>query len=261
MEPGFSHYKILFLLYFVLSITYVLPGQQLRFYHYTINDGLSQSSIKSVIEDNTGFIWLATQDGLNRFDSKNFKVWNRNKNSLSNNNLSQLIQVNDKIWIGTIGGGINVYNEESDSIQWLRKENTKFTLPDDNVNSLLLTSFGVIWAGCDNGIAVIDSSSLQVKTVINEFLVSPIVVTSLSEDKNKNIWVATRHDGVYIFENSGEKLINHISKTDLGLSSERVDIVRHLRCDENGRIWIATNKGLFKCKLASGKLLLEKVQL
>ncbi|MBA4053509.1 MAG: hypothetical protein C0490_02240 [Marivirga sp.] len=243
-----------------------LLAQPLRFQNYTINNGLSQSSIKSILQDQTGFIWLATQDGLNRFDGKNFKVWKRNNKaraSLSENSISQLVEAKDKkLWIGTLGGGINVYNSASDSMVWIMSEaDSTTTLLDNNVSSLLYTSLDEVWAGTDKGISIVDPLPYTITSNIKTFDISPVTVTCLVEDKRKNIWAATRHDGIYIFDIQSKKQIRHISKKELGLTSEIVDPVRHLFCDKLGRMWIASNKGLFLCSPSGDDFSLNKIKL
>ena len=108
-----KHNYFLFLLVIVLN-TPILFAQDLNFYHYGLEDGLSQETIRCVLKDTNGFLWLGTQDGLNRFDGTSFKVYkNHNKDSLtiSGNFINTLIEDNDgNIWVGTNDNGISIYD-------------------------------------------------------------------------------------------------------------------------------------------------------
>jgi ligand-binding sensor domain-containing protein/signal transduction histidine kinase len=252
-----------------LAIIFVLcslvaAAQPKRFEAYTIHDGLSQSTVRCILQDETGFIWMGTQDGLNRFDGKNFKILRKNNKgqaSLSHNNINQLVIASDrKMWIAT-GGGIDIYDAGTDSIASLVHHEEEKSLIDNNVTALLYTSANEIWAGTENGITIIDPKSYEATAIIKDFNVLTVSITSLAEDRQHNIWAATRHDGVYIFNPSNKKPVRHISKKMLGLSEQNVDPVRNLFLDKSGTMWISTNKGLFTNHHEGGAFQFEKMML
>ena len=80
--------------------------------------GLSQSYVYDIIQDDNGFIWIATQDGLNRYDGKNFVYYRHdstNKNSIADNFIRKLFIDNKKVlWVGT-NEGLSRYNESLDN--------------------------------------------------------------------------------------------------------------------------------------------------
>ena len=104
--------KLLLLLICSLTCQFSAKGQSGNGVYYfrnmAVEDGLSQNMVYSIIQDNSGFIWLGTIDGLNRFDGINFKIYKRDDSvdgSIGSNKILSLLQVdNDHIWVGTANG-------------------------------------------------------------------------------------------------------------------------------------------------------------
>ena len=95
-----------------------------QFKHFSIDDGLSQNMVTSIIEDHNGYIWFGTKDGLNRYDGYTFKVYKTkpfDAYSLSDNYITSLYEdAHNNLWIGTVRGGVHVYNEEKDNFIKIR---------------------------------------------------------------------------------------------------------------------------------------------
>ena len=76
---------------------------------------LSQNTITAIIQDKEGFMWLGSQDGLNRYDGYNFKIFKKNfqdSNSISENYIIELFEDSDRdLWVGTSDSGIVLYNK------------------------------------------------------------------------------------------------------------------------------------------------------
>jgi hypothetical protein len=93
------------------------PGSLVRFLHLAQEDGLSQNAGLAFLQDSRGFVWIGTQDGLNRYDGHTFTVYKNDPddpNSLSHNSINALMEDRDgQIWIGTWGGGLNRVEEKS----------------------------------------------------------------------------------------------------------------------------------------------------
>ena len=88
--------------------------QEIKFEHILLAQGLSQSSVRCILQDSKGFIWFGTEDGLNRYDGYNFKVFRKdpqNANSLSDNSVRFIYEDRSDVqWIGTKGGGLNKFD-------------------------------------------------------------------------------------------------------------------------------------------------------
>ncbi len=103
-----------FICILILSLVLIpnTDAKQLIFSNYSINEGLSQSVVNCVFQDSKGYIWMGTQNGLNRFDGETFEVYRfnpSNPNSISNNWIYSISE--DKkgnLWVGT-KGGLNKY--------------------------------------------------------------------------------------------------------------------------------------------------------
>jgi ligand-binding sensor domain-containing protein len=91
--------------------------KNIRFKHLTINDGLSHSWVHSIIQDKYGFIWIGTDDGLNRYDGYNFRVYKNNYRddySISSSNVMVMLEDSKgDLWIGT-RQGLNLYDRKNE---------------------------------------------------------------------------------------------------------------------------------------------------
>jgi len=93
----------------VLSIPAAAQYRSMMFERFTIENGLSNNSVNSVLQTKDGFLWIATKDGLNRYDGQLFKHYKHNpadKNSLPENYVNSLLESSDgRLLIGTWGRG------------------------------------------------------------------------------------------------------------------------------------------------------------
>src|SRR4026208_591543 len=108
------------LLIILIMFSGITKGQQLLFENYTSEQGLSQNSCYTIAQDADGFMWFGTQDGLNRYDGKQFKVFLPQKEigkKLPSNYISALYFDPHKnlLWVGTIGG-VCIYDPKKDKL-------------------------------------------------------------------------------------------------------------------------------------------------
>ena len=130
------------------------PSQlgRIRFDRYSVEDGLSQSVGQRILQDRQGFLWIATEDGLNRFDGYTFKVFRNDPDdphSLSNNTLLALYEdLWGFIWVGTFGGGLNRYDPETERFTRFRHDpEDDNSLGSDYVRSIYRDRAGALWVG------------------------------------------------------------------------------------------------------------------
>ncbi|MFD2572639.1 ATP-binding protein [Spirosoma soli] len=111
--------RVLYLLIFFPLFLFAQPTQRTTkgWKELTISDGLSQGMIYDLKQDQNGFVWVATKDGLNRYDGHNFTVFTHdpyNEYSLSDNACSALlIDSRGRLWVGTLNQGLNLYDAQT----------------------------------------------------------------------------------------------------------------------------------------------------
>lgn len=123
-KTGFCILSILYLTFWTLIST---AQNDRRFYTLTEKDGLNSNIILRVAEDGIGFIWIATQNGLSRFDGYGFRYYNYNpadSTSLNGNNISDIkTDKNGNLWIAT-ERGVSSYNIETEKFTYYHKANS-----------------------------------------------------------------------------------------------------------------------------------------
>lgn len=196
---------------YILSIFSQLFGQtrQMRFSRISIDDGLSQVCVNTILQDRQGYMWFATQDGLNRFDGYNFTVYKptaNNANSLSNNVIKTLFE--DRagiIWIGTAGGGLNRFDPVTETFSSFRYDPfDKSSLSNNDVYSIYEDTRGNLWIGTFGGGLNLFDRKKQTFTAYRFDAADPNsisgdAVRAITEDRNGNLWIGVDAGGLCKF--------------------------------------------------------------
>ncbi len=92
----------------------IVPSQRIRFEHLTIEQGLSVTGVVDIVQDQTGFMWFATEDGLNKYDGYSFEVYRHDPekpNSLTDSIITVVYEDRTgNLWVGTYSGGLVTAN-------------------------------------------------------------------------------------------------------------------------------------------------------
>lgn len=128
-----------------------------KFEHYGVKDGLSQNSVYDIVQDDKGFIWMATQDGINRFDGYSFLVFRPepgNPNSVSGHTITKLLNAKDgALWVATQGEGINRLTPHTHHFERFTHDPARpDSLSSDLVRAVVEDRDGTIWVGTENGL-------------------------------------------------------------------------------------------------------------
>ena len=199
--------KFLIITIVLLSLLHGLSlfAQNQRFKTLSIKEGLSQSTANCIIQDKKGFIWIGTQDGLNKYDGGRFTHYKKissDSNSIPDNNIQALFEDSyGKIWIGTYGGGIALYNSKTNHFDRFNSNNSGLS---DDIIMCFTELDGTIYIGTKRGglniyddtknkiipIKIENSNTLQIRD-IGLFNKKIYVATSLGgiHYSDKSIWV------------------------------------------------------------------------
>jgi ligand-binding sensor domain-containing protein len=238
------------------GLTFEAKGQrlQLRFERIGVKEGISVPTIRKVVQDQNGFLWIATGDGLNRYDGSQVKVYRhlpQDSTSLTNSYIRTiLIDSKQRLWVGTWWGGLCLYHPEYDNFEhFTSQEYDSSSLSHNNVNTIFEDNQGNIWVGTWNGLNLLDVKNKKFKRFLhdekNPFSLGTESVNTIVQDPyNINVlWIGTYLGGVDKFDIKTGRFqhFRHNLKDENSLSH---DDIRDTHVDKKGRIWFATPQGI-----------------
>ena len=237
---------VVFLSIFLLLLTGSSEGHSRdpEFEQISLEHGLSHISVQDIYQCSDGFLWVATRDGLNRFDGYNFLVYRhieQDSLSVSHNWITAIVECDSNtLWIGTMGGGLNRFDKISETFTRFRSGSTNATLiPNNYIRDLHLDRSGNLWVATDGGLSVINPDSMTARHFRhdpeNEFSLNSDSVTCIYEDRSGMIWIGTNGGGFMSFDLNLQRF-SHVH-CPFGFSGDRI---RTIYEDSEGSIWLGT---------------------
>jgi ligand-binding sensor domain-containing protein/signal transduction histidine kinase len=211
--------------------------RDLSFTHLTTNDGLSQSNVKAILQDRRGLMWLATQDGLDRYDGNTFVVYKHNPSdpgSLSSNFIMDFVEDDQGyLWIATYTGGVNRFDPRTErSIRYRHDPSNPNSIGADAVNSINRDSRGCLWFGTEaSGLDKFDPTTGIFTHYLNDtegLFVGRI--THVIEDQDHDIWFVGERGLSHLNIKTGAITRPPATRTGLGAD--------YVYQDEVGNFWI-----------------------
>lgn len=220
------------------------------FQHLTVADGLSESSPTAITQDAQGFMWFATQNGLNKYDAYDFIVYRHdpdNANSLSSNNLRTLaLGQGDVLWVGSIDAGLSRLELRTQKVTRYRHNPADpNSLSHDAIQTVFEDEAGLVWVGTQNGLNRLDPASGQITRWLHEpaavnGLAHPSV-TDLAAAPAGQIWVGTQMGLQRLDPASGQFVTyRHDPANPHSLSD---NAILTLLPGPAGTLWIGTDTG------------------
>jgi len=240
-----------------------VPGvRPIYFEHLTMRDGLSQSTVEGILQDSQGYLWLATESGLDRYDGTSFRVYRRergNPHALASDYIWTIAEdARSDLWLATVGGGVARWERRTDQFQVFRHDPSRAdSLASDQVRTLLIDSTGAIWAATlDRGLDLLDPVTGTARHFRhregNPHSLPSDTVFALYADHAGRIWVGS-DGGLSRYDPATDGFINYgRSAGGAGLSDLQVRVIRE---DHTGALWIGTlHGGLDRLEPGSGRV-------
>ena len=211
-----------------------------RFRNFGISSGLSQVTARALLQDERGFLWIGTQDGLNRFDGYNFKVYSRDRrdaSSLGDNHITTLVRGDQGlIWIGTMSGGLNRLDPSNDQIMVYRnRPDAADSLAADGVVSLLKMASGSLWvATTAGGLQSFDPES-ALFTGVGPAASRLGVIRSMIALPDGGVWLGGTR-GLWRYQPEQDQWAP-VASDLAGLSD-----IQALAADRDGSLWVGTTR-------------------
>jgi signal transduction histidine kinase/ligand-binding sensor domain-containing protein/CheY-like chemotaxis protein len=219
------------------------------FEHLTMRDGLSQSTVMSMLQDSRGYLWLATESGLNRYDGYSIREYRRergNAQGLANDYIWKIAEdARGDLWLATMGGGIARWDRATDRFQQFRHDpKDSHSLSSDSIRTLLIDDRGLVWAGTvRSGLNVLDPRTGRARRFLPRAGDSRSLpadsVFALYQDRAGHIWVGT-DAGLSRYEPATDDFSHFGTGSGAAFSDVRV---RAIHEDHAGALWIGTREG------------------
>lgn len=239
-------------------------GQKKEFaqYNFSIDQGLSQNTVNCIIKDKRGFVWLGTEDGLNRFDGVEVTIFSESENpavGLLNSAVTCLLEdkKSNLIYIGTNGGGLSVYNPKNETFVHHEYDGSDNCILSDFVHAMVFDKHGDIWIATANGI-----SCFKVKDGVFDNYVSSVDetasfpdlgATKIFIDTDGVVWAGTYGKGI-VKLNTQTKTYEAYPCSVGNLSHYNNNLVEDIeQCEDPNALLVATDSGFYRFNKQTGE--------
>lgn len=228
------------------STSYANIRENFNFKNITIEDGLSQSTVETIYQDSKGYIWIGSNDGLDRYNGYEFKHYKHDKydkNSIANNYIVDIIEdENGYIWVSTIAGLSRIDTDKDEIKNYYSKEDMG-NLSNSNIWQLLCTKDNRLIVSTVDGLNIYDEDKDKFSRILyKEGELPSQYIYSVKEDLYGHIWVGTDNGLVEL-----DKDLNILKSYQDTIGDSDV---YNIYDDSKGHIWVCTlDNGLFKINL------------
>lgn len=258
-------------LFLLISLIPILHAQEITFQHIGTNEGLSQNSVSSIVQDSTERMWIGTRDGLNIFDGTSFKTLRPlrgDSTSLLGHFITKIVKEDQFLWVIT-KNGLSRLDIKTLKFKQFPVGNCNSVLPYRNkilvglkdglfeldttlrsfepcreifdaansVQCLYSDQSGLLWLGTNTGLYLYSPHKKGYYKLLEKNTMTVFT------DSQKRTWVGTYNNGVYLFDNQ-QMLLKHFFHDKQDNTTLINDVVRDINEDIHGNIWIGTFMGL-----------------
>lgn len=242
-----NYYPLTLVLLFFLSFLDIKSQTPtVRFQHIGLEEGLSQNAVMHIVQDSTGFIWIATRDGLNRYNGYDLKVYRNDyedSTSIYKNAIKCLkVDSKNRLWIAPENGGLILYRRKTDdfSNEFNLINGKQFSIS----SNIIEDDNGLLWF-CVDKVGLVkynpENKEHEVFGLLNQKQKKMFFFIKQVGDR---FWITTYDSGLIMFD----FVKNEVSKrtidyeNNMGIPNE----TRNICTDENGIVYVSTLHGIYK---------------
>lgn len=237
---------LLVAIYWLLTAIF-LRGQQNvltpQFDQWGGKEGLSQNSVTSLIEDQQGFIWIGTQDGLNRFDGQDFLVFSHDPAdtcSIQNNHIVQILEDQQgTIWVKTGNEDLQFLDRSTACFRPFHAHPFFDNLTEATRCFAVFKGKHFFWVSTDSIVAAIDPNT---STIVHQLPITVNRFGNFLETEKEELWIAARARGIICFNLATKNWREYTPLT----TDQATLSYNFLYQDDQKQTWVGTNQGLFR---------------
>ncbi len=240
---------IIWMLIITHSLFFISEASPIRFRRIASDQGLSQNTVYSIEQDHVGFLWIGTNNGLNRYDGYQFVVFKKKLNdslSISDNTIISLLEdSHNRLWVGTYQG-LNRYNHLNQTFRRYAPQTYDSTkISGFSIWAIQEDKKGRLWIGTGNGLNLYNEE----KECFSRYTWESDSINGLNhneildifEDCHENLWLGTG-DGLCHFDPEHRRFTNYKPRSSVA----EYFSVWSIQEDSTGQFWIGTQRGLFR---------------
>lgn len=234
-------------LFLIISLAHAQSPIKNKILNYSLKNGLSFGIVNSITQDDKGFMWFATNDGLNRFDGTTFKVFKSrlgDSTALVSNYVQKVLcDVHGSIWVSS-RNGLSKFDSRTE--KFIHYKFTSNKAVKNDISNIIQSHDGNLWiTSYGQGFSYFNTKSAKVinYTQANLSRLSSNRVLCLYEDSKGLIWVGTQEGSINVFSHKDGVIANlaGIGPPIANLPSTRINDIFE---DHFHNMWIATGSGL-----------------
>lgn len=245
-------------LFFLCCFFYMIPSLHAKdriayyFKKLDIENGLSQNTVSSILQDYQGFIWFGTKDGLNRFDGQQFRVFNKGTAGLENDFITTLFEAsNGDLWVGT-DAGVYIYNPEKELFTSFDLQTAQGESIQHTVTQIEEARNGAIWISVDyQGLFQYDYTNSRLSHLVNHDIHADSLANISHFWFEDNIcWMALYGDNLYYTDDFKTR---QTFKDIHGDELFKGDIITSQVLGNYNCWYVGSAKGLVEINMTTGK--------
>ena len=251
---------------FCFLFLHALGYSQVTFRRLSVQEGISNSSVIAITQDNDHFLWFGTRDGLNRFDGYNIQIFRKdrgNPNGLLFDDIRLLYfdPLLKTIWAGSTKGLSRFISEKNEFHNYHFNPTKVNDISEYYIQALLRDSNGNLWVGVPDGLYLFNATKDKFEKQSIRYQGNPLNILSIHEDKGKKIWIGT-NAGLFQLKYGLNKQVDlkevYIPEVP-GVKSLKSQAIYAIQSDLQQQLWLGTHgEGLYKWHTLTNKMVQYK---